>query len=221
MTTSIKITALNSIGANIAFSTLVPVVNMAGTPVTEKATLALVGNLILTGAGGSNFPPANTALLAQSVSNAAQPNITSVGTLTSLAVTGNVSAGNLNGGNLVSANFFSGDGGLLSNIAVGSGTQIENGTSNVVVTEDGNVNVSVAGTSDVLVISNDVMTLQGEFISAYFKTTPVTFSVLPDPAAGLRAFITDASASAFGEIVAGGGANNVPVFGDGTNWRVG
>lgn len=219
MATSIKITELTSIGANISHTSLAPVVDMAGTPETKKATIQTVGNLILTGAGGSNFPPANTALLAQTVSNAAQPNITSVGTLTSLDVSGNLVAGNLNGGNLISANFFSGDGGLLSNIS--SGTKIENGTSNVTVTEDGNVNVSVAGTSDVLEISSDVMKLEGEFICDYFKSTPVTFSVLPDPMAGLRAFITDASSNVFGAIVAGDGGNSVPVFGDGTNWRVG
>jgi hypothetical protein len=38
----------------------------------------------------------------------AQPNITSVGTLTSLVVTGNTTAGNIAAGNLVSANYFSG-----------------------------------------------------------------------------------------------------------------
>jgi hypothetical protein len=38
----------------------------------------------------------------------AQPNVTSVGTLASLAVTGNVTAGNVTGANLVSANFVAG-----------------------------------------------------------------------------------------------------------------
>ena len=38
----------------------------------------------------------------------AQPNITSVGTLTSLAVTGNITAGNVTGANLVSANYLTG-----------------------------------------------------------------------------------------------------------------
>jgi len=48
------------------------------------------------------------ATTANTVVNNAQPNITSVGTLTSLAVTGNVTAGNLAGANLVSANFLTG-----------------------------------------------------------------------------------------------------------------
>ena len=48
------------------------------------------------------------ATTANTVVNNAQPNITSVGTLISLAVTGNVTAGNVAGGNLISANFLTG-----------------------------------------------------------------------------------------------------------------
>lgn len=48
------------------------------------------------------------ALVSGTVYTNAQPNITSVGTLTSLAVTGNITNGNITGGNLVSANFFTG-----------------------------------------------------------------------------------------------------------------
>ena len=55
----------------------------------------------------ANLNVANAGV-AETVSNAAQPNITSVGTLTSLGVTGNITAGNVAGGNLVSANYLSG-----------------------------------------------------------------------------------------------------------------
>ena len=47
---------------------------------------------------------------------------------------------------------------------------------------------------------------------------------LPPAAAisvGARAFVTNSSVTTFNTIVAGGGANAVPVFFDGTNWRVG
>ena len=57
------------------------------------------------------------ALIATTITANAQPNITSVGTLTSLTVTANVSSGNITGGNLVSANYFSGNGSLLTSIA--------------------------------------------------------------------------------------------------------
>ena len=51
---------------------------------------------------------AGSATTAGTVTTNAQPNITSTGTLTSLAVTGNITNGNVTGGNLVSANYFTG-----------------------------------------------------------------------------------------------------------------
>lgn len=51
-----------------------------------------------------------------------------------------------------------------------------------------------------------------------------TFTVAGLPSAGTanrRAFVTDANATTFASIVAGGGSNNVPVYDDGTNWRIG
>ena len=70
-----------------------------------------IGNgSLLTGVAASN------AVTAGTVTANAQPNITSVGTLISLDITGNLTAGNANLGNLVIANFFSGSGNMLSNI---------------------------------------------------------------------------------------------------------
>ena len=138
MVDSIKITALQDIGANIAYTTLVPVVNMAGTPTTQKANLQNLGNLILNGAGGSYFARAAQANLALSVVNAAQSNITSVGTLTTLAVTGNITAGNINGGNIVVANFYYGDGRFLTNV-VANGSYSNSNVANYLPTFTGTV----------------------------------------------------------------------------------
>jgi hypothetical protein len=44
------------------------------------------------------------------------------------------------------------------------------------------------------------------------------------PASGNRGvcnFVTDANSTTLGSIVAGGGTNKVPVYDDGTNWRIG
>lgn len=52
----------------------------------------------------------------------------------------------------------------------------------------------------------------------------LTVATLPAAAtagAGARAFVTDANASTFASVVAAGGANGVPVYSDGTNWRIG
>ncbi len=38
---------------------------------------------------------------------------------------------------------------------------------------------------------------------------------------GARGFVTDATATTFLSVVAGGGANKVPVVSDGTNWLIG
>ena len=55
-------------------------------------------------------------------------------------------------------------------------------------------------------------------------TAPVTVASLPSAStvgAGSRSFVTDSSVSTFGTTVAGGGATKVPVYSDGTNWKVG
>lgn len=148
MVDSIKITALQDIGANIMYTTLVPVVDMSGTPTTKKANLQTVGNLILNGAGGSYFPRAAQANLALSVANAAQPNITSVGTLTTLTV-----AGNLNASNVV-ANFYFGDGGFLTNVASGSNYSNSN-VANYLPTYTGTVGANtIASASNVRVVAD-------------------------------------------------------------------
>jgi hypothetical protein len=47
-------------------------------------------------------------------------------------------------------------------------------------------------------------------------------ATLPAPIfAGDRNFVTDATAATFNTVVAGGGSNQVPVFWDGSNWKIG
>lgn len=98
MTDTIKITSLSQMGTTIPGPTLVPVVDMSGVPTTKKATIANIANAILSQAGNgyayaAKANLANTAGSAGSVSNASQPNITSVGTLTSLTVSGTTNLG--------------------------------------------------------------------------------------------------------------------------------
>jgi len=55
-------------------------------------------------------------------------------------------------------------------------------------------------------------------------TVPTTVAQLPDATItgqGAYAFVSDSSVTTFNTIVAGGGTDAVPVFCDGTNWRVG
>jgi hypothetical protein len=53
---------------------------------------------------------------------------------------------------------------------------------------------------------------------------PVLVADLPNAAdvgIGSRSFVTNSSVSTFGSTVAGGGSIKVPVYSDGTNWKVG
>lgn len=61
-----------------------------------------------------------------------------------------------------------------------------------------------------------------DLIKQLGQTGPVTVANLPavgNP--GNRHFVTDATVTTFASIVAGGGANSVPVYDTGTNWRIG
>jgi len=61
-------------------------------------------------------------------------------------------------------------------------------------------------------------------VSSYVKTTATTVADLPSAAAagaGARAMVTDSSTATFNATAAGGGANIVPVFSNGTDWKVG
>lgn len=55
-------------------------------------------------------------------------------------------------------------------------------------------------------------------------TTVFTVATLPSAStsgAGARSFVSDAASPTFGATVAGSGAVTVPVYSDGTNWKVG
>jgi hypothetical protein len=70
-------------------------------------------------------------------------------------------------------------------------------------------------------------TLTTPVINTHVKITALLVAGLTAPAtagAGSRATVSDATqtlTAGIGAIVAGGGANIVPVFSDGTNWRIG
>jgi hypothetical protein len=72
----------------------------------------------------------------------------------------------------------------------------------------------------------------GHLTSYGIKNWPVvivstTVAALPSASGvggGFRTFVTDSNATTtagIGAVVAGGGSNGVPVYSDGTNWRIG
>ena len=126
----------------------------------------------LTGITATN---SNYANFAGNVVNASQPNITSLGTLSNLAVTGNITSGNANLGNLAVANYFSGDGSLLTNLNITStvpfaaNANYANFAGNVVnasqpnITSVGNLtNLTVGNSTSNVVISNGNVNATGK-----------------------------------------------------------
>jgi hypothetical protein len=73
-----------------------------------------------------------------------------------------------------------------------------------------------------VVIGSDAIT--ETIIRGVTRRTTYTVATLPSAAAmgaGSLAFVTDANSTTFNAVVVGGGSNAVPVFSDGTNWRIG
>ena len=61
-------------------------------------------------------------------------------------------------------------------------------------------------------------------VNGVARTRPVLVSALPlasTAGAGSRAFVTDADSLVFNALAVGGSTNAVPVFSDGTDWRIG
>jgi len=231
MTTSIKISDLAAIGAaSITGTAILPIVS--ANLVTEKATLANMANVILANATGAVFERASSANTALNVINGAQANITSVGTLTSLAVTGTTTSGNFVG---IFAN-------TTSNISIpvagGNILMTAGGTANVIVVAAtgaylssaniggtgnivGNANVGNLGTPGLIIATGNVT--GANLVATLYAYTGVNTvaNLAAAGTAGRRFFVNNASATTFASIVAGGGANFVPVYDDGTNWRIG
>jgi hypothetical protein len=99
-----------------------------------------------------------TASTASTVTASAQGNITSVGTLTSLAVTGNITSGNASLGNLVTSNYFTG---VLTTAAqtnitsLGKLSSLSIGNSSAFSTfGNGNINAIDMTTSNSFTVSN-------------------------------------------------------------------
>jgi hypothetical protein len=82
--------------------------------------------------------------------------------------------------------------------------------------------LAVGNGSNTVTIGNSNVTLNK--FNGVLKSTNYTVATLPSASTsgvGAMAFVTDALAPTFGATVTGGGAVPVPVYSDGTNWKVG
>ena len=162
-------TAGGNVTTSVNGTANVLVVTDAG--INVAGNVVATGNVSLGGGSGGNLSGANNIsanTFTGTLTTNAQPNITSVGTLASLSVAGNISSGNANLGNLATANFFSGSGNNLSNIQGGNvsgqvgnalvaGTVYTNAQPNI--TSVGTLaNLTVGGTSNLGPVGNVTIT---------------------------------------------------------------
>ncbi len=113
---------------------------------------------------------ANNSNTAVTVTSNSQPNITSLGTLSSLNVSGNISASNISVSNNVSAEYFVGNGAFLTGVITGIDDTIANGNSNISVFET-SVSLSANGTTDVVIIRDFETNVLGNLNVQYSITS--------------------------------------------------
>lgn len=141
-----------------------------------------LSNIKASGTASANYANyANIANISGTVTSSAQPNITSLGNLTSLIITGNLTAGNANLGNAVRGNFFIGNGSLLTGVSAGNITgQVPNALVAGTVYSSSQPNITSIGTLGNLTVTNsvtaNVITVKGTKEVVNYFTTAGAFS---------------------------------------------
>ena len=207
-------------------------------------TVSVSGNVIASqfiGSGNtlSNIQGANisgvvaNATVAATVTSNAQPNITSVGVLTSLSVTGNITTGNLSTSGNVTANLFVGtfQGNITGNLTVpGSNTQViynangNAGASSGFIFNAATNAISVAGNATLgNVLTAGIVSSTGNAIHGNILTGGVvsaTGNITGNYILGNGALLTGITASGSGSNISNG-TSNITVTGANANITVG
>ena len=213
VTSTTQVANLNAATAGTVTTAAQPNITSVGTlsslAVTGNANANIVNANYFYG-DGSNITGivASNATVANTVVDNAQPNITSVGTLTSLSVTGNVTAGNVYANSsIIGAAYFTGDGSNLTGV-IADQIFVSNGDSNSAATfyplftssSSGNVEVDIdtfgntidyvpsTGTlsfkqANVLVVTNggeETINLDGDNNTLRFSVSNVANAVVID-----------------------------------------
>jgi hypothetical protein len=141
------------------------VVVVTSTGANVSGTISASGNANVGNLGTAGRITATGNLNAGNIITAGIVSATGNGTFGNISATGNIVSANANLGNLVRANFFQGDGYLLSNLTVSAGSSITNGSSNVLVTTDSNVNITVNGTANVVQVTEGNVIVTGDLVA--------------------------------------------------------
>lgn len=142
------------------------VLEIHDTYIAVTGTSNLTGNVAVT---GKLDVTGNTTVGNLTASKGTVTGNLSAGNIT----TGNITAGNISGGNLVSANFLSGDGYLISNLTISSGTSLINGNSNVNVALDANVTITAEGNANVVTVTGNSIIFSKQISSPLATLTTI------------------------------------------------
>lgn len=148
-TATVTAVTIDSLG-NVGIGNTSPAHKLSVTGTVNVSGNANVGNLGATaGTFTGNVSVGNLSgtLITGTLTTAAQPNVTSVGTLTSLTVSGNANVGNIGTGRVIATGNISGTQ-LISNIATGTAPVVVTSTTRVA-----NLNVSYANVADFINIT--------------------------------------------------------------------
>ena len=159
---------LNS-NVNVTVAGVANIVTVTSTGSNVNGYLTVSGNITSANANLGNTAIANYFIgnlyghsnTANTVTTNAQPNITSVGTLGNLSVTGDITSGNVyaNSG-IIKAQYLQGDGSNLTNLS--AGVILVNGNSNVnIPTANGNINMSAVGNANIVVVTGTGVNVTG------------------------------------------------------------
>jgi hypothetical protein len=210
---------------------------LAGSPSANNTSGVLINGTWRTGASSNNpqllLNPTGTTL-----STTWSPNGTGIGVNAPASFGGNLLDLQVNGTSKLSLTgastpVLSSSGGLTitpagSLLGIGAAntiswyftsTQLTAASNNSVITFGASTDAGLARSA-----AGVVKVTNGSTGTGYIKQDPVAVSALPNAAtvgAGTRGFVNDATATTFASTVAGGGANKVPVYSDGTNWLIG
>jgi len=184
-----------------------------------NGTLGVTGITTLTGAASGLVVTVGTA------SFTVVPTTAGLITLGSTTGTGNITVGQSTRNQTVQIASAATTSGNTKTINIGTGGAAGSTT---------NVNIGSTLSNTFVTINANTVTYTGAVsgittltTSSYAKTNATVVASLVAAAtagAGARSFVTDSTVAAsgnFGAIVAGTGANPVPVYSDGTNWRIG
>jgi hypothetical protein len=215
---------------NVAISIANSAVTGLGTMSTQAANnVAITGGAI----SGTTITALDNALTLQNAADTTKQSTFSLALITTgtsvvytmPAVTGTIAA--LNGSNVWTANnIFSavngtfGSSGAAGTIQVASGATVSGNTKTVNI-GTGGVSGSITNITVGTNISGSTSTTT---MNGVVKRQVYTVATLPSASTsglGATAFVSDALSPAFGATVATGGAVAVPVYSDGTNWKVG